>query len=201
MRWSRNTRRRICDAVLDRLGISDAVLARVMHDAWTFGLIRMSQQGIVLTHLGRTLQSLLQSLLESRTPVPESTDQIWMYMIHNVVCYAILKFPKKLSKISQRMRDNPQGLERVKRMVEENVTFADILACFTVYIGLELPEWLREETLSKLEDLGMMSWRGKIRPFGKALAMCFLDYLKDSSIINEDRMPTLSEWSRMLGLS
>jgi hypothetical protein len=48
--------------------------------------------------------------------------------------------------------------------------------------------------------LGMLSYRARIRPYGKALAMCFEDYLKDAEIIDEDRYLTFEEWSKMLAL-
>jgi hypothetical protein len=114
--------------------------------------------------------------------------------------YVFLKFPKKLAKISKRMGENEEALKKIGRLVEENITFTDVLACFFIYKGLAYPEWLGNETLQKLSMLGMLSYRARIRPFGKALAMCFEDYLKDAEIIDEDRYLTLEEWSKMLAL-
>jgi hypothetical protein len=115
--------------------------------------------------------------------------------------YVFLKFPKKLAKISKRMGENEEALKKIGRLVEENITFTDVLACFFVYKGLAYPEWLGKESLQKLIALGMLSWRSKIRPFGKTLAICFEDYLKDAEIIDEGRYLTLEEWSKMLALN
>ncbi len=191
----------VCDALLARMGIDDRKLERLMHDAWTFGLIEANPQGIALTQAGKFLQSLLFRILEGSGKLPEAKSGIWKYRIQNVMNYVFLKFPKKLAKISERMRENDEALRKIGRMVEENVTFIDVLACFFVYKGLGFPEWLGRETLQKLCALGMLSWRARMRPFGKALAMCFEDYLKDVKIVDEDRQPNPEEWSRMLALN
>jgi hypothetical protein len=47
----------------------------------------------------------------------------------------------------------------------------------------------------------MLSWRAKIRPFEKALAMCFEDYLKDAEIIDEGRYISPEVWSKILALN
>ncbi|MEM2043055.1 MAG: hypothetical protein QW410_06895, partial [Nitrososphaerota archaeon] len=174
--------RAMCDAVLRAMGLDERNASRVLHDAWTFGMIRVNGDSVSLTQLGRFLRDLLHRIAESGCRIPESRAQTWKYRIHNVMNYVVLKFPRKLSKISQRMRENPQALEKVSRIVAENLTFIDVLACFYVFLGLKTPEWLRAETLEKLVGLGMLSKYGKLRPFGKALAMCFLDYLKDTGI-------------------
>ncbi len=191
----------VCDALLTRMGIDEKKLQRLVHDAWTFGLIEANPQGIALTHAGKFLQSLLFRILEGSGKLPEAKSGIWKYRVQNVMNYVFLKFPKKLAKVSERMGENEEALRKIGRMVMENVTFIDVLACFFVYKGLGLPEWLGRETLQKLSELGMLSWRARMRPFGKALAMCFEDYLKDVKIVDEDRHPTLEGWSWMLALN
>jgi hypothetical protein len=190
----------VCDALLTSMGIDDMRLERLIHDAWTFGLIEVNQQGITLTQAGKFLQSLLFRILEGRGKLPETKIGTCKYRIQNVMTYVFLKFPKKLAKISKRMGENEEALKKIGRLVEENITFTDVLACFFIYKGLAYPEWLGNETLQKLSMLGMLSYRARIRPFGKALAMCFEDYLKDAEIIDEDRYLTLEEWSKMLAL-
>jgi hypothetical protein len=98
------------------------------------------------------------------------------------------------------MGENEEALKKIGRLVEENITFTDVLACFFIYKGLAYPEWLGNETLQKLSMLGMLSYRARIRPYGKALAMCFEDHLKDAEIIDEDRYLTFEEWLKMLAL-
>jgi len=49
----------VCDALLTSMKIGDMTLERLIHDAWTFGLIEVNQQGITLTQAGKFLQSLL----------------------------------------------------------------------------------------------------------------------------------------------
>ncbi|MDJ0274946.1 MAG: hypothetical protein NYU90_07105 [Aigarchaeota archaeon] len=192
--------RAMCDAVLKAMGLDERNASRALHDAWTFGMIKVNGDSVSLTPLGRSFRDLLHRIAESGCRIPESKAQTWKYRIHNLMNYVVLKFPRKLSKISQRMRENPQALEKVSRIVAENLTFIDVLSCFYVFLGLKTPEWLRAETLEKLVGLGMLSKYGKLRPFGKALAMCFLDYLKDTGIVDEDDMPTLAEWTIMLEL-
>jgi hypothetical protein len=172
----------------------------LIHDAWTFGLIEVNQQGITLTQAGKFLQSLLFRILEGRGKLPETKIGTCKYRIQNVMTYVFLKFPKKLAKISKRMGENEEALKKIGRLVEENITFTDVLACFFIYKGLAYPEWLGNETLQKLSMLGMLSYRARIRPYGKALAMCFEDHLKDAEIIDEDRYLTFEEWLKMLAL-
>jgi hypothetical protein len=191
----------VCDALLTSMKIDDMTLERLIHDAWTFGLIEANQQGITLTQAGKFLQSLLFRILEGSGRLPETRSGIWKFRIQNVMNYVFLKFPKKLAKISKKMSENIEALKKIGRLVEENITFTDALACFFVYKGLGYPEWLGKESLQKLSALGMISWRAKIRPFGKALAMCFEDYLKDAEIIDEGRYLTLEEWSKILALN
>jgi hypothetical protein len=191
----------VCDALLTGMGIDDMKLEKLIHDAWTFGLIETNQQGIMLTQAGKFLHSLLFRILEGRGKLPETKIGIWKYRIQNVMNYVFLKFPKKLAKISKKMSENVEALKKIGRLVEENITFTDVLACFFIYKGLTHPEWLGKESLQKLIALGMLSWRAKIRPFGKALAMCFEDYLKDAEIIDEGRYLTLEGWSKILALN
>jgi hypothetical protein len=191
----------VCDALLTSMGIDDMKLEKLVHDAWTFGLIEVNQQGIKLTQAGKFLQSLLFRILEGSGKLPETKCGIWKFRIQNVMNYVFLKFPKKLAKISKKMSENVEALKKVGRLVEENITFTDALVCFFVYKGLGYPEWLGKESFQKLSALGMISWRAKIRPFGKALAMCFEDYLKDAEIIDEGRYLTLEEWSKILALN
>jgi hypothetical protein len=191
----------VCDALLIGMGIDDMKLEKLIHDAWTFGLIETNQQGIMLTQAGKFLHSLLFRILEGRGKLPETKIGIWKYRIQNVMNYVFLKFPKKLAKISKKMSENVEALKKIGRLVEENITFTDVLACFFIYKGLTHPEWLGKESLQKLIALGMLSWRAKIRPFGKALAMCFEDYLKDAEIIDEGRYLTLEGWSKILALN
>jgi hypothetical protein len=191
----------VCDALLTSMGIDDMRLERLIHDAWTFGLIEVTQQGITLTQAGKFLQSLLFRILEGSGRLPETKIGIWKYRIQNVMNYVFLKFPKKLAKISKKMSENVEALKKIGRLVEENITFTDVLACFFIYKGLAYPGWLGKESLQKLIALGMLSWRAKIRPFGKALAMCFEDYLKDAEIIDEGRYLTLEGWSKILALN
>jgi len=191
----------VCVALLTSMGIDDMRLEKLVHDAWTFGLIEVNQQRIMLTQAGKFLQSLLFRILEGSGRLPETKSGTWKYRIQNVMNYVFLKFPKKLAKISKKMSENIEALKKIGRLVEENITFTDALACFFVYKGLGYPEWLGKESLQKLSMLGMLSWRAKIRPFGKALAMCFEDYLKDAEIIDEGRHLTLEEWSKMLALN
>jgi hypothetical protein len=99
------------------------------------------------------------------------------------------------------MGENVEALKKIRRLVEENITFTDVLACFFVYKGLRYPEWLGKKSLQKLIALEMLSWRAKIRPFGKALAMCFEDYLKDAEIIDEGRYISPEVWSKILALN
>jgi hypothetical protein len=47
-------------------------LERLIHDAWTFGLIEVNQQGITLTQAGKFLQSLLFRILEGSGKLPET---------------------------------------------------------------------------------------------------------------------------------
>jgi hypothetical protein len=155
----------------------------------------------MLTQAGKFLQSLLFRILEGRGKLPETKIGIWKYRIQNVMNYVFLKFPKKLAKISKKMSENVEALKKIGRLVEEHITFTDVIACFFVYKGLRYPEWLGKESLQKLSALGMLSWRAKIKPFAKALAMCFEDYLKDAEIIDEGRYLTLEEWSKMLALN
>jgi hypothetical protein len=191
----------VCDALLTGMGIDDMKLEKLIHDAWTFGLIEVNQQGIMLTQAGKFLQSLLFRILEGRGKLPETKIGTCKYRLQNVMTYVFLKFPKKLAKISKRMSENVEALKKIGRLVEENITFTEVLACFFVYKGLGYPEWLGKESLQKLIALGMLSWRAKMRPFGKALAMCFEDYLKDAEIIDEGRYLTLEGWSKILALN
>jgi len=78
-------------------------LEKLIHGAWTFGLIETNQQGIMLTQAGKFLHSLLFRILEGREKLPETKIGIWKYRIQNVMNYVFLKFPKKLAKISKKM--------------------------------------------------------------------------------------------------
>jgi hypothetical protein len=191
----------VCDALLTSMGIDNMTLERLIHDAWTFGLIEVNQQGITLTQAGKFLQSLLFRILEGSGKLPETKIGIWKYWIQNVMNYVFLKFPKKLVKISKKIGENVEALKKIGKLIEENITSTDVLACFFVYKGLRYPELLGKESLQKLIALEMLSWRAKIRPFGKALAMCFEDYLKDAEIINEGRYMTPEGWSKILALN
>ncbi|MFZ8856968.1 MAG: hypothetical protein ACO2O1_01800 [Candidatus Caldarchaeales archaeon] len=191
----------VCDALLTSMGIDNMTLERLFHNAWTFGLIEVNQQGITLMQAGKFLQSLLFRILEGSGKLPETKIGIWKYRIQNVMNYVFLKFPKKLVKISKKMGENVEALKMIRRLVEENITFTDVLACFFVYKGLRYPEWLGKKSLQKLIALEKLSWRAKIRPFGKALAMCFEDYLKDAEIIDEGRYISPEVWSKILALN
>jgi hypothetical protein len=137
----------VCDALLTSMGIDNMTLERLFHDAWTFGLIEVNQQGITLTQAGKFLQSLLFRILEGSGKLPETKIGIWKHRIQNVINYVFLKFPKKLVKISKKMGENVEALKKIRRLVEENITFTDVLACFFVYKGLRYPEWLGKKSL------------------------------------------------------
>jgi hypothetical protein len=62
----------VCDALLTSMGIDNMTLERLIHDAWTFGLIEVNQQGITLTQAGKFLQSLLFRILEGSGKLPET---------------------------------------------------------------------------------------------------------------------------------
>jgi hypothetical protein len=191
----------VCDALLTSMGIDNITLERLIHDAWTFGLIEVNQQGITLTQACKFLQSLLFRILEGSGKLLETKIGIWKYWIQSVMNYVFLKFPKKLVKISKKISEYVEALKKIGKLVEENITSTDVLACFFVYKGLRYPELLGKESLQKLIALEKLSWRAKIRPFGKALAMCFEDYLKDAEIIDEGRYMTPEGWSKILALN